>query len=73
MGMYVQLHFASLDQNAKSEEIARFTESVWSDYVKKFDVDSFRDPVIKRRLQRMQLLGVAALSQEDLKRVSKKS
>ena len=54
-----------LFQNAKYEEIAVYDKTVWSDYITQYDIDSFTDETLKRRLNKMRVLGTSALPADD--------
>ena len=56
-------------QNAKYEEIAVYDKTVWSDYITQYDIDSFEDETLKRRLNKMRVLGTSALPADDYAQV----
>ena len=49
--------------------MANHIKTSWEEYLTQFEYESFEDEWLKRQIQLLQTLGVAALSDEDLTNV----
>ncbi len=51
-------------------EYSAYNKEVWENYINVFDLDSFEDEDLVRRLEKLQILGESALPEDDLEILS---
>lgn len=49
--------------------VANFDKKQWKQYIRHFDIDSIKDPSVKRQLKILNVIGSAALPDDKLKKV----
>jgi hypothetical protein len=49
---------------------ANFIYKTWNETIKNWDFSNFKDEKVKRQLEFLNIVGTAALNEQDLKRVS---
>lgn len=49
--------------------VANFDKKQWKQYIRHFDVESIKDPLVKRQLNILNVIGAAALPEDKLKKV----
>ncbi|TRY62716.1 hypothetical protein TCAL_12900 [Tigriopus californicus] len=54
-----------------SEEVSKYEKESWNQYVTQFNTSTFSDPVLKRRLDMMAVLGTPALPEDRLQMFNK--
>lgn len=52
--------------------MANHIKQSWEEYITQFEYETFVDESLKRQIELLQTLGVAALSEEDLTNVLKR-